>query len=170
MQIRSLGKKSITPQQLIRQWQILPSRFEVNIWNFEVKAGKAAVSIFRESFNLQRFNSSSELGWIIRKNNKPHPILDETGSLRESIKWRHSGSKGELSSRGVRVYTDPNGFRHTKRHKGFCFAAVHNAKSGTYTYGNTGVRNVQRQYIGHSTVLESKLKELSAIIFDGFPK
>lgn len=161
------GGKKITPKQLANQWRTLPNKFDVNVWNFEVKAGKAAVSVFKESFHLLRFNSSGEFGWRQRKDKKTHPILNETGSLRESIKWKHVGSKG---SGGTRIYTDPNGFKYTKRHTGFCYAAVHNAKDGTYTYGNTGARSVQRQFIGHSSVLKSKLEELSVIIFNGFPK
>lgn len=166
----TVGAKKITPKQLINQWRTLPNKLDVNVWNFEVKAGKAAAAIFKESFNLRRFNSSGEFGWRERKKSKPHPILDETGSLKGSIKWKHLGTKGSRNAAGVRVYTDPNGFKHTKRHRGFCYAAVHNAKDGTYTYGKTGVRSIQRQYIGHSTVLKNKLKELSPILFDGFPK
>lgn len=164
------GGKQISTKQLVNQWRTLPNKFEVNVWNFEVKAGKAAVSVFRESFSLQRFNSSSQFGWRPRSDHKTHPILNETGSLRDSIKWKHLGEKGSSETRGTRIYTDPNGFKHTKRHKGFCYAAIHNAKSGTYTYGSTGVRSIQRQYIGHSTALKSKLQELSVILFDGFPK
>ena len=161
-----IGAKNITPKQLIRKWSTLPNKFDVNIWNFEVKAGKAAVSIFKESFTLQRFNSSSEFVWRPRKKSYSHPILNETGSLQNSIKWQHMGKKAS----GVRIYTDPNGFRNTKRHRGFCYAAIHNSPDGTYTYGKTGARSIQRRFIGHSTVLENKLKELSYIIFEGFPK
>jgi len=152
---------NITLQQLINQWKTVPNKFEVGVGNFEVRAAKAAVSVFKESFHLQRFNSPGNFGWKARRDGKSHPILIETGSLMRSIKWQHLGQKGT----GVRVYTDPNAFMGTKRHKGFCFAAVHNAKDGTYTYGNTGVRSVQRQYIGHSTVLKDKLEEEMMLIF-----
>ncbi|MDR1090957.1 MAG: hypothetical protein LBL79_07760 [Prevotella sp.] len=164
------GPKNLTPKQLMDQWRALPNKFDVNIWNFEVKAGKAAVSVFQESFYLRRFNSSGEFGWKERRKPRPYPILEETGSLKNSIKWKHLGTKCSKSAAGARIYTDPNGFQNTKRHRGFCYAAVHNAPDGTYTYGRTGVRSIQRQYIGHSTVLKNKLKELSPIIFDGFPK
>jgi hypothetical protein len=164
------GGKSISPQQMIAQWRTLPNKFDVNIWNFEVKAGKAAVSIFKESFNLRKFNSANALiPWQRRKKTRSYPILEETGSLKNSIKWKHLSKVSEGAS-GVQIYTDPNGFKNTKRHRGFCYAAVHNAPDGSYAYGNTGVPSVQRQFIGHSTVLESKLRELSYIIFEGFPK
>lgn len=167
----SIGLKKITPKQLVRQWQRLPNKLDVNIWNFEIKAGKEAVSVFKQSFTLLRFNSSGEFPWRARKDKKTHAILNETGSLKESISWTHiGGKKGASGKTGARIYTDPNKFKNTKRHRGFCFAAVHNAKDGTYSYGRTGVRSIQRQYIGHSTVLKDRLIELADIIFEGFPK
>lgn len=165
---RKINGKPISPQQMIAQWRHLPHKFQVNVWNFEIHAGRAAVSIFQESFDLKRFNSSGSFPWKPRKDRKKHGILTETLSLKNSIKWKHMSNKPSPS--GVRIYTDPKGFKNTKRHRGFCFAAVHNAKSGTYTYGETGIKSVQRQYIGHSTVLKNKLINLSEIIFSGFPK
>lgn len=160
--------KPITPQQMIAQWRHLPHKFQVNVWNFEVQAGREAVSIFKESFDLKRLNSAGSFPWRPRKDKKKHPLLNETSSLKNSIKWKHISNR--TSPKGIRIYTDPNGFKHTKRHRGFCYAAVHNAKSGTYTYGKSGARSIQRQYIGHSTVLRDKLIKLSTVIFAGFPK
>jgi hypothetical protein len=158
----------ITPQQMVAQWRHLPHKFQVNCWNFEIKAGKEAVSVFKESFEMHRLNSFGSIPWRARRDSKPHPILKETSSLQNSIKWKHRSDQSSPS--GVRIFTDPNGFKNTKRHRGFCYAAVHNDKSGTHTYGKSGVRSIQRQYIGDSTVLKSKLMKLSAIIFEGFPK
>jgi hypothetical protein len=165
---KKLNGKPISPQQMIAQWRHLPHKFQVNVWSFEIQAGRAAVSIFKESFDLKRLNSAGSMPWRPRRDKKTHPLLNETSSLKNSIKWKHISEKSNPS--GVRIYTDPNGFKHTKRHRGFCYAAVHNAKSGTYTYGRTGVASVQRQYIGHSSVLKNKLMQLSAVIFTGFPK
>lgn len=161
------GGKPLTPQQMVAQWRPLPHMFQVNVWNFKVKAGKEAVAVFKGSFDLKRLNSHGSKPWRPRRDRKKHPLLRETGSLKNSIKWK---LHDDGDSSGVRIYTDPNGFGNTKRHRGFCYAAVHNAKSGTYYYGATGVPSIQRQYIGHSTVLKSKLKSLSAVIFSGFPK
>lgn len=159
----------ITPRQMVAQWQHLPHIFQLNIWTFEVRAGKAAVSIFKESFDMGRFNSSRAMPWKPRRDRKTHPILKETSSLKNSIKWKHLS--GIQSPSGVQIYTDPNGFQFTKRHRGFCYADVHNAPSGTYTYGNTGVRSIRRQFIGHSDVLKDKLKELvNTVLFARFPK
>ena len=160
--------KPLTPKQFMAQWRHLPHKFQVNLWNFEVKAGRAAVEVFKESFDLGRLNTSGSRMWRKRKDRKKHPILVETTSLKNSIKWKHSSNK--RNPNGVTIYTDPNGFKNTKRHRGFCYAAVHNAPSGTYTYGKSGAPSIRRQFIGHSSVLRDKLDELSILIFNGFPK
>lgn len=152
---------------MIAQWRTLPHKFGVNLWNFEVKAGKAAKEVFQKSFELRRLNTSGSFGWKSRRDPKPHPILNETSTLKNSIRWKHLD---QSNASGVRIYTDPTKFGTAKRHAGFCYAAVHNARDGAYRYGNTGVPSVQRQFIGHSTVLKDQLNQLSVIIFNGFPK
>ena len=141
---KKLNGKPISPQQMIAQWRHLPHKFQVNVWSFEIQAGRAAVSIFQESFDLKRLNSAGSMPWRPRRDRKTHPLLNETSSLKNSIKWKHISEKSNPS--GVRIYTAPNGFKHTKRHRGFCYAAVHNAKSGTYTYGRTGVECAKTVY------------------------
>ena len=159
--------KRISFKQMVSQWQRLPHQFQVNVWNFEVQVGKEAVSIFKKSFDLKRLNTSGSTPWRPRKDSKPHPLLNETSSLKNSIKWRSISDS--IRSEGVQIYTDPREFMNP-RHRSFCYAAVHNAPSGTYRYGRSGAPSIQRQYIGHSTVLEDKLDQLSATIFIGFPK
>lgn len=160
----------ITPKQLVQQWSTLPNKFAVNVFNFGTRAGELAQSVFLKSFYLRRFNSTGTFAWQPRRDHKTHPLLQETGTLAHSIVWKRSGS-GNGST--VTVYTDPRTFGSSKRQYGrnFCYAAVHNAPSGTYQYGNTGVRSIQRQFMGHSTVLSDELRKLAIqIIFDGFPK
>lgn len=165
---RLAPKGTLSPQQFVSQWRNLPHQFQLNVWNFEVKIGKAAQEIFQKSFDLKRFNSSGSSIWASRsKSSKAtHPLMCETGSLKRSIKWKHAGDKE--GSSGVVVYTDPNGFFGTSRHQGFCYAAVHN---GPDKYRRGSVRNMpRRQFMGYSSEVEDKLKELSAMIFRGFPK
>ena len=39
------------------------------------------------------------------------------------------------------------------------------------TYGKTGVKSIQRQFIGHSSYLEDEFKQLAiSTLFNGFPK
>lgn len=164
-----MAGKVITPKQLARQWANLPNKFEVNIFNFETLAGNAAKKVFRDSFYLRRFNSSGTFAWRARRDHKPHPILEETGNLKNSIVWQRSGTG---TQRGVTIYTSPFAFKYSKRQYGrnFCYAAIHNAPNGTYTYGKSGVPSIQRQFIGYSTTLNDKLASYSIHIFDGFPK
>lgn len=39
--------KPLSPQQVVSQWKVMPNKLAVNIWNFEVKAGKAAQKILK---------------------------------------------------------------------------------------------------------------------------
>lgn len=156
--------KLITPDQLVMQWKTLPNKLEVNINNFEVRAAKAAKEVFQTSFEIGRLYAAGSTKWPKRKDRRSHPILKETGTLQRSISYKQMTGK-----RGVKIFTDPSKFGTAKRHKGFCYAAIHNAPSGTYSYGNRGP-SIQRQFIGHSDVLKRQLYSLSSVIFEGFPK
>lgn len=162
--------KPITPKQVVAQWRTIPHKFQVNLWNFEVKAGKAAVEVFQKSFELKRFNSRNSTPWAARsiRSKATHPLMTETYSLKNSIKWKHLNDKSSPS--GVTIFTDPKGFMRTNSHRGFCYAAVHNAPAALGTRRGR-VRNMpRRQFMGDSSVLSEELKKLSAVIFTGFPK
>ena len=75
----NVGGANITPKQLEIQWKTLPNKFDVNVWNFEIKAGKAAVGVFQESFHLSRFNSASSLLCSPGKARTTNPLPPETG-------------------------------------------------------------------------------------------
>lgn len=158
----------IDPYMFMDQWKDAIHRFQLNLWNFEVKAGKAAQEGFQTSFDIKRFNSSNGSAWQGRSaaSKAMHPLMVETGSLKKSIKWEHTGSTGDPS--GVIVYTDPNGFTQTNKHQGFCYAAVHNGPS---IYRRGRVRHMpRRQFMGYSTEVKDNLMKLSSEIFKGFPK
>lgn len=156
----------ITPKHMIAQWSHAVHKFQLNVWNVEVELGKAAAEIFQKSFDLKRLNTKGSTRWPSRTRNYKHPLMDETGTLKNSIVWKQIRGGGNGT---VRIYTDPGKFGTAARHPGFCYAAVHNAPSGTYTYGKTGAPSKQRQFIGHSSELESKMKDLSIKIFAGLP-
>lgn len=158
----------ISPYRFAAQWQGAIHKLRLNLWNFEVRAGKAAKEGFQESFAIKRFNSSGSSTWASRsKNSKAtHPLMVETASLKNSIKWKHMGTQNSPS--GVLVYTDPDGFSNTKKHQGFCYAAVHN---GPNSFRRGRVRNMpRRQFMGYSTEVKDELIKLSSVIFQGFPK
>ena len=159
----------ITPAQMVVQWAHASHKFQLNVWNFEVELAKSAVEIFQKSFDLHRFNSQSSSPWKERSRSYTHPILDETGTLKNSIEWKYLNNSVGANKGGIRIYTNPNKFGTAARHKGFCYAAVHNDPSGSHTYGKTGKPSIQRQFIGHSTELDKKIKDLSIKIFAGLP-
>lgn len=163
----------VTPNQLIRVWSSKVHTLQLNAWNFEVKAGNIAKDVFRESFDLKEFNSKKQGNtspWPKRskRSKGKHPLMVQTGSLKKSIKWRRLGEKND-KNRGVVIYTDPNGFNRTKSHRGFCYAAVHNAPDSAGTRRGAVKNMPQRQFMGHSDVLKAELEKLSSIIFKGFP-
>lgn len=164
----------LTPQQFSAQWEPLPHAFDLNVWDFQVSVGRSAVDIFQKSFDMKRFNTRGSIVWRHRpKRNKGGFTvggLVESKSLRNSIVY-----EAELYNRArgqVRVFTDPNAFNGTYRHKGFCFAAVHNSDDPSVRTGR--VANMpQRQFMPtekrDSSVMNDKLRELERILFRTFP-
>lgn len=163
--------KKITPEQLEAQWALLRHVFNVNAWNFEVEASKAAAETFRFSFNMMGFNTRGGTKWPPRKQPKPHPVLNETGTLKNSITSKVAGRWNGKGGRHLtaHVYTDPKKFNTAARHKGFCYAAVHNAPDGSGFRTGKAVNIARRQFIGHSTVLDDKIWKLTNLLFRGFP-
>ncbi len=177
------GGAVITPKRMAAQWQHTLHKLHLNVWNFEVKAGKVAQEIFQKSFDLKKFNSNDAKPWAQRSqySKGTHPLMVQTSSLKNSIKWKHKATRpGEAT--GVSIYTDPNAFGNTASHKGFCYAEIHNGPghNGTKDWSTSTVsdgrlrrdrvRNMpQRQFIGDSSVLDDELKKLSVMIFKGFP-
>lgn len=172
---------TITPKDFALQWMTLPNKFEVNVLNFESLIGDAAVDVFKESFNLKRFNSAGEMSWPSRNDKQPHPLLYETGALKSSIKVKKRSPKHK-----VVIYTDGSEFIASNRnssdpHKygarsnknrnyAFVYAAIHNLGGrGAKARGKAAFIK-QRQFMGHSTVLENKMDFYSVKIFDGFPR
>lgn len=164
----------LTPAQWMAQWKSLPHQFDLNLWNFEVSVGQAAVEIFQKSFDMKRFNTAGSTVWkhSPHRNKGGYTVggLVESKSLRNSIVYEtemHNRSKGR-----VKVFTDPSAFGSTYSHKGFCFAAVHNSDDSSVRTGR--VANMpQRQFMPtekhDSSVMRSKLGELERMIFKTFP-
>ncbi len=163
----------VTPGQVAAQWGLLKHVFNVNAWNFEVEASKAAVSTFRGSFDMRRLNTQGSTPWPPRKKQpKPyHPMLKETGTLKNSITAKVDGRWSLRGGRHLQAhaYTDHRKFGSAARHKGFCYAAVHNSPDGSGFRTGRSAGIAQRQFIGHSTVLDNELQKLTHLIFRGFP-
>ena len=163
-----MAKIKITIPQMVLQWANASHNFSLNLWNFEVMAGQAARDVFKESFDKGRMNTAHSARWAKRKRQGDgHPILRETSTLRDSIMYRQKKGKRK---RGVMIYTDIKTFMNSKRHKGFCFAAVHNAPDNAGFRTKHMANMPQRQFIGDSSVLDRQLNKLNDEIFKGFPK
>ena len=148
------------------QWMGADHRFQVNVHNFEVKAGQAAVDVFQASFDKKRFNGAGRKRWPKwqGKYSGKGTLMNETGTLKNSIKVK------SIKNHKITVFTDPRDFiSGPARHRGFCYAAVHN-NFDTLPIKPPHGPKAQRQFIGHSAVLKDELKNLSVHIFDGFPK
>ena len=157
---------NLTPERLMAQWTGATHKLQVNLHNFEVKAGKAAVAIFKQSFAMKRFNSHNARPWASWQGNYKGKgeLMQEHGILKNSIKVK------SIQNHAVTVFTDPNSFNNPlQRHPGFCYAAVHNNLRYLDTPPPRGPKR-ERQFIGHSTLLLDELHQLSLHIFDGFPK
>lgn len=156
----------LTPQQFIAQWIGADHKFQINVHNFEVQVGKAAVETFQESFDKKRFNGARRQRWAPWQGSYSGngTLMKETGTLKNSIKVK------SIQNHKVTIFTDPRDFNAgPARHRGFCYAAVHNNLDSLAIKPPRGPKR-ERQFIGHSTVLADKLKKLSIYIFDGLPK
>lgn len=159
------GVAKLELRQLVAQWAGADHKFQVNVHNFEVDAGKKAVEVFQGSFKLKRFNDEGQKRW-------PHwqgkyqgkgTLMDETGTLKNSIKVK------SIKGHKITIFTDPKDFSTSvSRNRGFCYAAVHNNLDSIANKPPRGPKK-ERQFIGHTTVLQGKLDKLSVHLFDGLP-
>lgn len=159
---------SITLEQMIQQWVMAPYIFQLNANRAAVWLAKRARLYFSRSFVMHGYFGQPSRKWKKRKRKYAHPILVETGTLRDSLTVRVPANYNPIVKRAS-VWTDPAKFRGNRRSGGRCYAAIHNAPSGTYTYGPGGPPTVQRQFMGHSTKFKEDIPKLKKILFRGIP-
>lgn len=180
----------LTLDQFVAQWapggnsKRIVSRFEVNIFDFTTIAGNYSKRFFQTSFMVGGFYGSGK-SWEPRQSRwgkrKTHPILIETGTLKNSIKFEskqisHTGwtdSRKRIFSRGSRydIWTTEKSKRKGKNRYGH-YAAIHNTDprySNFKVNGHSNKKPVQRQFIGISPVLDKDIERFLHIIFRGFP-
>lgn len=151
----------IKPEQVVAQWAILPHKFEVNCHNMEVSVSRELVKMFKQSFVDKRWDGQGWADWKPGFQGK-NELLDETGTLQNSIKIKsHNKHK-------IVIHTDPGAFGSAARHKGYCYAAVHNNLNDIArkpTYGPTA----QRQFMGESKDVDKMQEDHIHKIFIGLP-
>lgn len=154
----------ITFRQFRNHWKNAVSIFGVNVWNFEVAVAKNAVEVFQKSFDLKRFNTDGSKSWQRRvpTSKRRNPLLVDTGGMKRSIVWRHSGD-GQLE-----VYTDPLFYHHSKNRRGIVYAGLHNTGE-QYTYGRSSRRIPKRQFIGYSSEVAEFFNKNVSRLFSKLP-
>ena len=125
----------ITFQDTLNQWKLAPSKFAANYYKTKIEIGETYVREFKKSFDLKKIPGTGR-----------YPILNETGTLKESITY------SLLEGSGLQIYTDETKFPVGRRKSGSkSYAAFHNAPDDTYP------PNIQRQFIGDSPLIELKV-------------
>lgn len=162
---------------MMDQWIDAAHRFEVNEHNFEIKTMKDLQQLFLSNFESKSFNrvpwprwTSRYAQWVYENSHSGHTMLDETGTLKRSIKT-DVPPIGKNNMRGMRrskMYTDPSAFGTAKRHPGFCYAEVHNNLNSLISKPYPGPK-FRRQFMGHSNATLSILRSNERMIFQGFP-
>lgn len=171
----------------IRHLQIAIHQLQVNAEKFRVIVGHRALKVFQKSFALQRFYATGSQKWTPlsfytkekrMKRGTGSRILKEFGDLYNSIKIHDS-----LADNGVkltRIYTDIVKPRDKEKYKSrrdekqrkhkkhtLCYAGLHNNPKPGYTYGNRRRPYIQRQFMGHSDIIDSfALSKLRVYFFD----
>ena len=93
----------ITFQDTLNQWKLAPSKFAANYYKTKIEIGETYVREFKKSFDLKKIPGTGRY-WRNRKRDYPHPILNETGTLKESITY------SLLEGSGLQIYTDETKF------------------------------------------------------------
>ena len=142
---------------------------KVQSLRFQVELAHEAENIFKMSFIRKKFYSYGAPMWkplsaYTRSQRRkfgtnPNQPLRDTRTLMNSIRVKESRE-------GVKVFTDPSKFGTARRHKGFCYAGVHNdGIIGGYNPMN-GTRTTvipKRQFMGHSSYIEREGWQLAYV-------
>lgn len=128
--------KIVTPEQFLREIRNLPNKLEVEVFRAKQDIGRQAVAHFRSSFDKAGFAGGNGKKWAQRDHIYPHPILKQTGALRDSVRVFHTGST-------IVVGTDNK------------YSQYHNDPTGSWSRNQYTDKTItQRQFIGNSSELE----------------
>lgn len=173
----------LTPTQLNAQIRTLGRVLDTQVLAFITDLSVYARKTFRMSFQGKKFRSANSQKWqewsefTRKKRTNKHTltggILREYGTLMDSIIINTIQSTIPHIHH-KRVFTNPKLFnKKSNPHPGFCYAGIHNNPGPGETYGNNfgrgnAKRVVQRQFMGHSTYIESyAAKHMNSFLFDG---
>lgn len=137
--------RKITLREMMDHFKVLPNRFDLLAMNAKIDIGNIYVTHYKKSFEIKRFIGSGD-PWPERKRSYKHPMMQETGSLKNSISFEL------VPDYGVRIFTREDELnKNVKRGRKSSYAKFHNDPTGTWG------RNVQRKFIGDSTLIEKQV-------------
>lgn len=143
----------ITFEDMLNQWKTVPNKFAANYYKTKIEIGELYVREYKRSFDLKQIPGTGKY-WRNRKREYVHPILNETGTLKNSISYQL------FEGDGLQIYTDESKFPVGRRKNGSkSYAIFHNSPDGSY------LPNIQRQFIGDSPLIELKAQNMLYNIF-----
>lgn len=154
--------RTLTMEQFFEsKWSNFPlmsSMLDFNIFMFVYRATNHAKVSFKKSFDDGGFYGTGKK-WTSRKKNYPHPILYETGDLKDLMSVspvkKESNGRYKASIRTNETY----GRRYGKKRAGY--AAVHNDPTSGMTVNQySSAPPVKRQFIGHNSKLYEEINRL----------
>lgn len=138
---------------------IIHRGLKVKALAFEVKMAKEAAEVFQRSFVDNKFRDYGSKLWkplapyTVKQRRKhgtnPNNILYDTGTMKRSI---HA-----IDGKGI-VRTDPTMYGTARRHKGVCYAGIHNDPDffGAKNVAANNHQVAQRQFMGHSSYMRNE--------------
>ena len=173
------GRKiNLTMEEFVNMIRLLPSVADKAFLQYTVALSQRALVIFSHSFESRRFYSSNGKPWkpitdttwkmrqyhskkFVRKCASRDQILRDFGVLTNSLEIKGTPMGGVGIYRRT-VWTNPEKFN-SPIHHGFVYAGVHNNPGRGDTYGTKFGRKraVRRQFMGHSTYMDSFITRYS---------
>lgn len=142
-----------------RNTNLINAKLAINAFNFLVLGTEFAENFFKQSFDKERFLKSGQRKWQKRSDNGKltHPILNETGELKNSIRKTRPSNNGTFLGASVRT-NEKFGNRSGKKNPSY--ASVHNERwqdTGLWSNQHRKTRPIQRQFMGHNEYLYAQI-------------
>lgn len=160
----------LTPEQMKAQWSQATARFLSLTHTLVYNAAVITRDVFIESFKMKRFPTEGSMPWVPRKrtgvregSTRQHPLLVETGAMRDSIRFSNSVMNLNSKTRTMGITTKPHLYKtRSKRNpNGIIYAGIHNQGAGNIP---------QRQFMGYSTVAFERINNKIEQLFSNFIK
>ncbi|MGL5690346.1 MAG: hypothetical protein ACRDD8_05925 [Bacteroidales bacterium] len=142
---------NISFEEMQQQWSRAGSIFDFALLFAKNDIGKWATDHFKQNFDEGGFDGGP---WAQRNHNYPHPTLNKSGELKNSISFQLEPGVG------VVIYTDESKFS-TQRGKrsSNAYAVFHNDPTGSWRINQfSDAPAIQRQFIGPTPALHEHIR------------